>query len=128
MGRGARSVTRPIFNWLIVRDFAIHSQLVWTLHAPHDTCRPTKIFAKSNLPKLWHETAAVQWRLVRGANRLSGQLDRNRDNMRSIRAWANYSVFQCCAKDREKGSLRCNRFSSFTLSAASFVRQIHHVL
>lgn len=33
MERGARSVTRSIFNWPIVRDFAICLQLcVWTLH------------------------------------------------------------------------------------------------
>lgn len=104
MGRGARSVTRPIFNWPIVRDFAIRSQLVWALRAPRDTCRPRS--SQSNLPKLWHETCSSAMPISDSPHSKRESVPSRRtgsiENMRSARV-GDYSVFRRCAKDREKG-------------------------
>lgn len=119
MGRGARSVTRPISNWLTVCNFAICLRLVWTFRASYNTCQPRSPRLSETLTRDYKSAMAN-----RSKCRLACRADFVETQTRICETPC--GRLQPLPAEIEKKKRRCNRFSFTPLSPRRY-RLLHLV-
>lgn len=110
MGRGARSVTRPIPNWLTVCDFTIRLRLVWTFRASYDARQPQS----SRDPKLRRKIVKAQRRFEMQVGIGWTLSKRRRDTPNVGASERDYDFFQQKLRERKPSGAIDPFFSSFS--------------